>query len=50
MDIPKLLALKICNLTKEQIEGLIKRSISNNDYRSYLGKPIKKHKKTPNQN
>ena len=49
MDIPQLLELEICSLTKEQVEGLIKRSISKNEYRSYLGKPTKKHRTTPNQ-
>ena len=41
MDIPQLLALGICSLTKEQVEGLIKRFISKNEYRSYLGKSTK---------
>ena len=34
MEIPQLLALKLPPLTKEQVEGLIKKPISNNEYRS----------------
>src|SRR5271155_4446538 len=45
----KLAIFKGITLEKKQVEAILNRSISNNEYRAYLNKPIKKHKKTPNQ-
>src|SRR5271156_1547031 len=36
-------------LTKEQVETILGRKISNNEYKQYLGKKIKKHVKTRGQ-
>ena len=36
-------------LTKEQVETILSRKLSNNEYKQYLGKNVKKHVKTKNQ-
>src|SRR5271165_5840290 len=36
-------------LSKEQVETILSRKISNNEYNQYLGKSIKKHVRTKNQ-
>ena len=40
----KLSLFKKISLTKKQVEALLNRIITNNEYKTYLGKPIKKHK------
>src|SRR5271165_5175285 len=45
----KLAPFSNLQLSKQQVEIIIGRQITSNEYKAHLGKPIKKHKKTKNQ-